>query len=232
MHGISAAELTGLLHSLFAYKHQVIYYGPLPLSSVTAQLRKWHRPPPRAFKAIPTATHFYKVIQNRNLVLFTDYDLVQSEVEWVRNATVYNSENDAVIRLFNNYFSDGPGSIVFRTIRESRALAYDTYASYDAPSQKGDRYSAVAYVACGTDKLKDAIQSMNGLLNDIPLSEELLETAKKNVKQDIETERITRDDILFSYLSVRKMGLRNDIRKQIYARIDRLGLTDIKHFHY
>ncbi len=39
--------------------------------------------------------------------------------------------------FLNGYFGDGMFSIVFQTIRESKALAYSTFASYAKPDKKG-----------------------------------------------------------------------------------------------
>jgi predicted Zn-dependent peptidase len=52
--------------------------------------------------------------------------MVQAEIFWVRNADQYNAAETPTVNLFNNYFGGGMGSIVFQTIRESKALAYST----------------------------------------------------------------------------------------------------------
>jgi len=157
--------------------------------------------------------------------------MVQAEVNWVRNNGNFSAGNTAVVDLFNNYFGGGMGSIVFQTIRESKALAYSTYAFYVTPEKKEDRYSVVAYVGSQADKMNDAINGMNELLNDIPRSDKLLETAKESMKQDIETQRITQDGIIFSYLKAQKLGLNADYRKDVYAAVNKLNFDNVKQFH-
>ncbi|MFY0253195.1 M16 family metallopeptidase [Chitinophaga sp. 30R24] len=230
MDGITATELTNILHELPAYKHTIIYWGPQPLATTAADINKVH-PLPATFKTAPAAVAFVKDNQNKSQVLFADYDMVQTEVNWLRNTDVYDADKTAIVTLFNSYFGGGMGSVVFQTIRESKALAYSTYAYYVTPDKKGERYSAIAYVGSQADKMKDAIEGMNELLNDIPRSDKLLETAKEGMKQDIETERITDDGIIFSYLAAQKLGLSTDIRKQVYESIDRLSFDDVKKFH-
>ncbi|WP_298739496.1 M16 family metallopeptidase [uncultured Chitinophaga sp.] len=228
--GLTSAELTEILHTLPSYKHTVIYYGPQSLANATAAVKKLH-PIPAAFKAAPEAVKFAKSTQASNQVLFADYDMVQAEVNWVRNNGNFNPSNTAVVNLFNNYFGGGMGSIVFQTIRESKALAYSTYAFYVQPDKKEDRYSVVAYVGSQADKMNEAINGMNELLNDIPRSDKLLETAKESLKQDIETQRITQDGIIFSYLNAQKLGLNTDYRKDVYAAVDKLNFDNVKQFH-
>ena len=62
--------------------------------------------------------------------------MVQSEVAWSRNSDFYNAKEVPTISLFNNYFGGGMGSIVFQTIRESKALAYSTSSYYSTPGKK------------------------------------------------------------------------------------------------
>lgn len=228
--GVTATELINLLHELPSYKHTIIYYGPQPLATAAADVQKLHTLP-ASFKEAPAAVKFSKTTQSANQVLFADYDMVQTEVNWVGNESVYDPANTGIITLFNNYFGGGMGSIVFQTIRESKALAYSTYAMFVSPDKKGERYSQIAYVGSQADKMNEAIKGMNDLLNDIPRSDKLLETAKESMKQDIETERITNDGIIFSYLAAQKLGLSTDIRKQVYESIDKMNFDDVKKFH-
>lgn len=230
LNALKAADLVAILHQLPDFKHTIIYYGPQSLTDAAADIKKTHVLP-AAYKPIPAPIKFEKTNQTGNQVLFADYDMVQSEVQWVRNGSVYDPKETAIISLFNNYFGGGMGSIVFQTIRESKALAYSTYASYSSPAKKEDRYTTVAYVGSQADKMDEAITGMNDLLNDMPRSEGALLTAKQSMKQDIETQRITQDEIIFSYLASLKMGLNKDIRKDVYNAIDKLTLDDIARFH-
>lgn len=227
---LKASQLTDILHELPKYKHTIIYYGPKSLQAASAEIKQAHQLP-TVYKTPAAAVKFEKLIQSENKVLFANYDMVQAEVQWVRNGTVYNATETPVISLFNSYFGDGMGSIVFQTIRESKALAYSTYAAYSTPAKKEDRYATVAYVGSQSDKMGDAIAGMNELLNEMPKSETALITARKSIKQTIETDRITQDGIIFSYLAAKKMGLEKDLRKDVYLAIDKLSYADVKKFH-
>lgn len=228
--GVTAAQLTDLLHSIGSYEHKIIYYGPQAMNEMIAAVQKEHVIP-ATFKANPPQEKFEKVDQPNNQVLFVNYDMVQAEVDWVRNTETYNPDNTALVSMFNAYFGGGMGSIVFQTIRESKALAYSTYAFYATPDKKGARYSTLAYVGSQADKVNEAITGMNELLNDIPRSDKLFETARQSLKQDIETERITQDGIIFTYLADQKLGLKEDNRKNVYEKIDKISFDDVKKFH-
>jgi len=168
---------------------------------------------------------------DKNRVLFTNYDMVQAEVTWIRNGGKYDSSLVPVIELYNNYFGGGMGSIVFQTIRESKALAYSTYSVYSQPDKKEREYISVAYVGSQADKMKEAVAAMNELLNDLPRAEEALQASRESIRQDIASQRITKEGIIFSYLSAKQLGLTTDFRKRVYERVSTLTFDDVKKFH-
>lgn len=227
---ITATELTDMLHGLSSYSHRVLYYGPESLTSLTASLKKMHKMP-TMFKPAPAPSVFTFTEQKSNQVLFADYDMVQSEIRWVRNIPGYDPAKQPTIDMFNNYFGGNMGALVFQTIRESKALAYSTNSYVAAPEKKEDPYYIGAYVGCQADKFNESIVAMNELLNDLPSVENNMLAAKSALKKDIETERITQDDIIYNYINAERKGLNEDIRKSIYENADRLGYADLRKFH-
>lgn len=231
INNLKAEELTGLLHSLLDHKHTVIYYGPKPLNTLTASLKNLHKLP-SSWAANPAGVTFTRTRQDKNQVLFADYDAVQAEIYWVKNLNAYDPKEEAIVNLFNNYFGGGGmGSIVFQTIRESKALAYSTYAVVQTPGKKEEPYAVVAYVGSQADKLNEAVAGMNELLNDLPKTEQNFINSRKSVVKDLETERITKDAIIYSYINAQKKGLSNDIRKEIYDAYSKLTVNDLYNYH-
>ncbi|MBC8111960.1 MAG: insulinase family protein [Verrucomicrobia bacterium] len=226
---VSAAELVKLLHELGNYSHRIIYFGPKTLPEFTALLAPLHKIP-AAFTPYPSKTNFVKLNQTKKEVLFAEYDMVQAEINWVRNTGKYDPALTPTVDLFNNYFGGGMGSIVFQTIRESKALAYSTYAYYVTPSKKTDNYSLIGYVGSQADKLDESIVAMNELIDQMPESAQVLETAKKSMKKTYATERIRQDGIIYSYLSALERGINYDERKLIYDNIDKMTVADVKKF--
>ena len=230
LNNISAAELTGILHSLNNYQHKIIYYGPQTLTALKISIKNLH-PLPAMFKDAPVKMDFPHAEQDTSQVLFADYNMVQSEIRWVRNTVVYSAAEEPVIDIFNNYFGGGMGALVFQTIRESKALAYSTFAFYAVPDKKEDPFYTLAYIGCQADKFNESINAMNELLNDLPNIEENIKFARAGIKKDIETERIIQDGIIFNYLAAQRKGLDYDIRKKTYAAVDSIGYNELKNFH-
>ena len=230
LNGLDATDLVNQLHDLLNYKHSIIYYGPLPVKQFTSDIARLHRLP-GAFTAYPTKKTFKYVDQQENQVLFANYDMVQSDIYWVRKLGAYDFKKEAAVDLFNNYFGAGMGSIVFQTIRESKALAYSTFASYGIPSKKEDPFTVMAYVGSQADKMQDAVSAMNELLNELPDDGQSFEMARTSVLKDIETERIVKEGVIFSYLAAQKKGFDTDMRKEIYNEVPKLSFKDVKEVH-
>lgn len=226
----TAAELVDRLKKLNDVEQTIIYYGPASVSELTKQLGKLHKVPAK-FAKVPQAQQFKQETQTQNTVLFTDYEMVQAETCWVRNTDTYNPAETTTIRVFNNYFGGSMGSLVFQTIRESKALAYSTYGFYRIPTKKEDKYYMFSYVGAQADKFQEAVAAMNELLTTMPELPANFELAKEQLRKDIQTERITQDNIIYDYLNAQRLGLKEDIRKSVYQNVDKITFKDIQAFH-
>lgn len=227
---LKAEDLIAVLHNLADYQHRILYYGPASATDIAKSLKSVHSSP-ASFKAMPPSKRYEQQNQVQTQVLFAHYDMVQAEVFWVRNAEQYNAAEQPTIAMFNEYFGGGMGSIVFQTIRESKALAYSTFAAFSIPSRKEYRNTAIAYVGTQADKFGEAVAGMNELLTVLPESEKALANAKEGLRKSLATDRVTQDEILFSYLSAERMGRDYDIRKNTYDAVPGFTFANLKAFH-
>jgi predicted Zn-dependent peptidase len=228
---LKSEDLINALHELMQYKHTIMYYGPMPFTEATTTIRQLHKMP-ADFIPYPAAKQFNVLEQQSNQVLFAHYDMVQAEIRWMRNTGgPYDPSTNGLLSVYNNYFGGGIGSIVFQTIRESKALAYSTFAQYRTPDRADRPYSMIAYVGSQADKFNDAVIAMNELLNDLPQSEKAFTAAIDNVRKDLETSRITEESILFNYLNEQRLGLNADSRINTYNTLGNINFAAIKKFH-
>ncbi|MFM2230738.1 MAG: hypothetical protein RL607_1996 [Bacteroidota bacterium] len=228
--GLTAQELVDRIKNLNNYEQTVIYYGPLAVNNLVEKLKPIHKIPAQFSKPAP-AKEFTRTVQTANQVLFTDYDMVQAETRWVRNLETFDPNQKTIVNVFNNYFGGGMGSLVFQTIRESKALAYSTYGYIMEPQKANDNFQILAYVGSQADKFNDATVAMNELLNVMPELTANLELAKSQIKKDIQTERITQDGIIFTYLNAKELGLTTDIRQQMYNNVEGVTMQEVKAYH-
>src|SRR5690606_7398519 len=110
-------------------------------------------------------------------------------------------------------------SIVFQEIRESRALAYSAFSFITVPSRQDKAHYNYSFVATQPDKLKTATDAMTGLLNQMPKADKQFELAKDAIMKNIETERIIKDRIFWTYINAQDRGLDYDIRKDVYEHM-------------
>ncbi|MBD1426739.1 M16 family metallopeptidase [Sphingobacterium arenae] len=227
---ITGGDLVALLHNLLNYEHKVVAYSPLNLTQYTAELSRYHRSP-ESYNSIPAKRQYTRLDQTENIVLFADYDMVQADISWYRKGSDYQADKEASVALFNSYFGGGMGSIVFQNLREAKGLAYTTYARYSSPAKKEDPFAVSAFIGTQSDKISEAVAGMNALLNTLPRSEKAFDTAKKSFLSDIETQRIKKDVIIFSYLQNLKKGIDYDRRKDWYSQVKTMSFTDIEKVH-
>lgn len=228
---LKAEDLIKVLRELNNYKHIVLYYGPKTAAQAGVDVAALHKVP-ATFTAYPAKTTFTRLNIDNNKVLFANYDMVQAEIYWIRNENPFDPSIAPQVEVFNNYFGTGGlSSITFQDLRESKALAYSTFAQYVTPSKKEDRDLFAAYIGAQADKLNEAIKGMNDLLTVLPQSDKGVSAAIDNIRQSIQTERITQDDILFNYLSAQRLGLDHDQRKDVYNSLDKMSFADLKAFH-
>ncbi len=229
LNATSATELVSLLKGLTGYQHYVDYYGPADSLTITNTLNKTHKAA-ATLKPIPAPIKFVELKTDTSKVFVVNYDMKQAEVVFLAQGMHYDKSQLAKINLYNRYFGGGMSSPIFQTLRESKALAYSVSSRYSAPNILEKSFYNFAYIGSQVDKLPEAAAGMMELLKEFPMSEKGFENAKDGALQQVQTERITKDDLLAMYHRNKKLGLNYDIRKEVYSQIPTLTLSDIKKF--
>lgn len=228
---LKAEELVKYLNELTSYQHKILYYGPLSVDQFTKEMKGLHKMV-KTPKAYPTPVVFTRNQTTENKVYFVDYKMVQAEILWLRRSQDgFDAKLDPVVKLFNEYFGGGMSSIVFQTIRESKALAYSTYSRYTIPSKAQDPYYIMAYIGTQADKFNEAVPAMNELLNNLPKAENNFEAAKASILNGLETQRINDMDKIWMLEAAKKVGITYDLRKSLYEQLPKLDFNAINTFH-
>ncbi|MBX2979176.1 MAG: insulinase family protein [Flavobacteriales bacterium] len=229
MQALTSAELLQRIHGLTSYQHRIFYYGRKPTKDVKALLDKAHKVP-ATLKAVPAQRNYVEQPTDRNVVYFLDHDMVQTDLLLVSKAGPYNKEILPYASLFNEYFGSGLSSIVFQEIREAKALAYSARAFYTTPGRSDEAHYVRAFIGTQSDKLGDAVDALLALMNNMPEAEAQYNGAKEAALKVIASDRITKERIYWSWESAQRLGLSYDIRKDNYARIPSIGMSEMKTF--
>ncbi|MDN4011298.1 insulinase family protein [Chryseobacterium gambrini] len=217
---------TDRMKKLFKYPYQIFFYGR-NFENFTSYIGKYTE---NESFVIPEPKNYPEPETDGN-VYFTDYDMVQMEMSKVGRGRNVNTENFGKINVFNEYFGRGLSSIVFQEIRESKSLAYSAYVSYAANSELDHPDYITTYIGTQPDKLQIAVDTMTELMTELPEVKVQFENAKNSALKQIASQRVTRTNIFFNTLRLRKLNIHHDFRKDIYRQIESLKFEDLKDFY-
>jgi zinc protease len=167
---------------------------------------------------------------SKSNVYWANYDMVQEEIMFLQKGEQFDKTRIPISRMFNEYFGGNMSSPVFQELREAQGLAYSAFAYYGTPSKPTENDLFYAYIGTQADKQPEAMKAMQKLLVDFPKSESGFEVAKNSILNQIESERITKANVLFNYETARKRGLDYDIRKDVYEQTQKYTLADVVNF--
>jgi len=228
---ITPADVVARITDLTSWPHEALYWGPRTAANVATTIRTaFHQPP--TTHTDPHITPWKVRPLDTPEVIVVDHDMVQAEVfMFGRSVPKYDTTTSAQRRLFGTYFDGGMGTIVFQTLRESKALAYSTGSYMQGPADTIEPYVMTGYIGTQADKLIEAIDGLRDLLHELPSIPSSLEHARMSIKQAIATDRITRGEILRSFISARTYGRKNDVRRYVYQSIDAVSMADLQSFY-
>ena len=226
LNAIDPKELTQIIKDFFNYKHQIFYFGNNETATKKA-IEQYHNFGKEL--AYPAKKDFPQPITDGK-VYFAPYDMVQAEINFIARDTKYNPTLLTPSGIFNEYFGGGLSSIVFQEIRESKSLAYSARASYTNASKK-ELYNYVrANIGTQANKLPQAVEAMNELMNNMPKAPNQFENSKQAALKQIATKRYTKSNIFFYWLALQDRGLTYDINKDIYTQTSTLTLDQLNNF--
>ncbi|MGG8494890.1 M16 family metallopeptidase [Tenacibaculum sp. TC6] len=227
LQAISPEELVNIIKDMKNYKQRIFYYGKDVEAAVGAL--NTHHKIYGDLKDYPEAKK-YEEIETGGNVFYTNYDMVQTEMLFLAKGKPFDPKNLAASTLFNTYFGSGLSSIVFQEIRESKSLAYSAFAAYDDADKKDSPNYVLAYVGTQANKLSQAVDAMMDLMNNMPEAEKQFNAAKEATLKKIAAQRITKSNIFWSYERLKKLGIDNDNREEMYNTIKNMTIQDLKGF--
>ncbi len=230
LRNLDANALTEKIRSLIHFEHQLYYYGPRNQAEVGTLLEKHHQLPGEMKPVLPNR-HFPQ-LDTPQEILFLDFPIVQADVMLVSKGTpTFNLEEHIMRTWYNEYFGYGLSSIVFQEIRESRALAYATYAYYSTPTHRHKGHYLLAYVGTQPDKLTEAIPAMKDILENMPIVEAQIEHARLSILKQIESQRLAPSKLFWEYRANLDKGYSHDLSRDIYERLSKATPQDLIDFH-
>lgn len=224
---LTSEELLAKVRDLLTKQHTVVYYGPATKDELLASLNEHHNVPeelqPLEIKRLAN------VPTPENKVFIAEYDANQIYyIQYSNRGEKFDVANDANLDLYNEYFGGGMSSIVFQEMREARGLAYSADAYMSTPTYADGTYSFTAYIATQNDKMKQAIEAFDEIINTMPESEAAFNVAKESYINQLRTLRYTKASVLYAFINARDMGLDYDRARDVFEKVQTMTLDDVK----
>ncbi|MCS7297886.1 MAG: insulinase family protein [Bacteroidia bacterium] len=229
LRSMTAAEMARRAAELWQYPWELYYDGPggatvSPLlSKALLPLSPWQPP--------PVPQHFSMVETPSRQVYFVHFPMVRAVLQWVHRSVPYRREIFPVARYFTEYFGGGMSAVVFQEIREAKGLAYAANAYFVSPTRPDLHYYFVGTVSTQADKLIEAYEAMEFLIEEVQVVPALAEIARQSLRDQLATERIQHEEIFFSFWAARRLGLARERRADLWEALPSLSPQDIFTFH-
>ena len=223
-------ELIDRIKELNSFKHRILYYGPSSQDDLLAIINKEHQVP-ETLKEIPAGNNFEPLLTPETKVFIAPYDAKQIYMSQISNkGEKFDPAAESGRQLYNEYFGGGMNSIVFQEMRESRGLAYSAWAGMLKPTYLTDPYTLRTQIATQNDKMVDAINTFNDIINNMPESEAAFKLAKDGMIARMRTDRTIKMDVIWDYISAQYLGQNVDSRIQLYNDVQNMTLKDVIDF--
>lgn len=218
------------LKMLNGIEHTILYYGPYTEKEISAVVSKHHKTAKKLAPA-PTGKKYTMQTTPANEIIIAPYDAKNIYmIQYHNEDKKWNPEEAPVKALFNEYFGGSMNGIVFQELREARGLAYSASAYYSQPWRKNDPEYFYTYIISQNDKMADCIRVFNSILDTIPQSQAAFDIAKQSLTKSIQSRRVTRASVLYSYINAKMRGIDYDINEKIYNALSSMTLNDIIDF--
>ena len=84
-----------------------------------------------------------------------------------------------------------------------------------------------AFIATQNDKLQQAVEAFDDIINNMPVSENAFAIAKDAIITRLRTERTTGMDVIHSYVRCRDMGLDEPMDKALFEKVQDMTIDDV-----
>ncbi|MBQ4161528.1 MAG: insulinase family protein, partial [Parabacteroides sp.] len=223
-------ELVDRIHNINTFEHKILYYGPEKPEAVLDIIKQYHNVPEQ-LQPVPAGITFEQQETPKSKVLLAQYDAKQIYFSAISNrGEKFDPAIQPTLDMYNEYLGGGMNAIVFQEMREARGLAYSAGAFMIVPSKLKYPYVYRTFIATQNDKMIDAMKAFDEIINNMPESEKAFNLAKEAMITRLRTDRVTKAEVLWSYLDAQDLGLTTDSRKDLYEKIQTMTLPEIKAF--
>lgn len=199
-------EIIKIIKSLFQNKQEIFYFGPSTIDVIKNNLNSF--------------------LDKKNKIYFIDFDSIQNDILLISKGSTFDLDYYSYSMFYNSFYPE----IIFRKLREEKALAYKVNTYIEKPDYKEDSFLLISEITTQSDKTYDTVKSLVEFFKDFMITEDEFNEAKNNFIKALENERIIKDDIYYFYSEFKKLDITKDPREYTYNKIKNMSYKEFKTF--
>jgi zinc protease len=184
-------------------------------------------------KEMPLTVKPNSTVPANVIYLLDDKKAVQSQIYFIVNSSEYISSSrlDATFSAFNQYMAGVKTGLMFQEIREYRSLAYGVQGGFVTPQINNYPAYFRAVMSCQADKTNETIETMYGLIHNMPQHPERMDEIISLLKNSETSKYPGFRSISSTIENLRERGYTSDPLKEEFSMYDVLTFNDIMDFY-
>jgi zinc protease len=227
---MTSNQLVELMQQALNHKLLISYGGSLPFDEVENRIRNHQYIFKKPKVVLSPVVRDFNPIKENKVYLLMDKKAVQSQVSILVPSQNLQQEDRMIIPAYNLFFGSGLNAVVFKEIREYKALAYGAYASFRAPYLYHKPGYLFFHSSTQIDKTEDLLQTSYQLLDSLNShhpEDYLIDALQNSINTSIPDFRNLWKTI--SYWQI--MGYNSDPREERLNFYTRLKSESVLSFH-
>jgi predicted Zn-dependent peptidase len=231
---LKSDELLEVFRELQQYDCELFYCGRKSIEYVATESQQAL---PLSQCQKPLADTFRPLQQYSEPTVFF-YDVPKSRQNYVVSydaiSALPTAEQRSKLKLWSEYFGGGMSSVLFQNVREFRSLAYSTNGAAFTTSLAQHPQEPLGYItATGTqaDKTMECIATIDSLLRQMPMKEEILKAACQTVLSNIQNSYPTFRNMPAYVANQRIEGYTSDPNANTARLLPDVTVQDIMQFY-
>ncbi|MCC8037198.1 MAG: insulinase family protein [Bacteroidales bacterium] len=226
----SAQTMIDAFRKLLTAYRSITYTGPNSLEEVTEAVGLLHLP---AVEIPVVDAYHVPMAQDGRVYTFHVPKTRQVSVGVARQLPAFTTPRERVVAmLWAHYFGGGMSSVMFQEMREFRSLGYSAGTQFTMPFMNAELpTSALMMVGTQADKVKEALETLEAIVNNLPMRPLAFESVK--------SEHLNRINLTFPTLRqlpprVARMVAKNEERDRHWESMEygpMVTLDEVAEFH-
>ena len=174
----------------------------------------------------PSPRDFVKVDEDK-VIFVNQSDAQQAQLYFYADLGVSDMKEEVLRQALYQYISGDFNGLIMNEIREKNSMAYSAYGVVAKDAVKDGKLFFRGYIGTQNDKAIDATKLMLGILRDMPLHPERIESIKNYIRQTLYTEMPDSRHLSINKERWKSLGYSSDPVSDLLPFVESLTFDDI-----